>query len=720
MIDLVLFCHQHGYPRTVARFLGMLMLMIAGLAGNAFGQLRVVTWNTSTSGASSFTARQTSFNRVLSYLGEETVNGIAKNVDVLILQEQSVNGITLQKFATELNTITGSTNYAAWTQNPYNTDGMQTGFVYNSATVQVVFEDWSQTDSSRSTSRICLRPVGYGEDADLWIYNTHFKSGTTSSNQVRRRDAAIANRWQTTNGRIGSGSGSDSGVPWGSDFLAAAANVIYAGDFNQQSSYEDAGNAYPTMLENPYEIHKFGTAPFSSSPPTTGYGQAVDPLGQPGSWHDNTSFKSIHTQNPAGSGFVGGGMDDRFDFQMISTDLVDGEGMSYLGPGVGDCLATVHSYRALGNNGTHALNSAITTGTGAPSDVLTALATASDHLPGVADYQLPAKMFVQVGTAPGKVLVGANLSQSVAIVNSAVVNVSLGADELDYQVSAGLGLSGAAAGTVAALAPGNSHLLVWNTASAGHRQGMIQVTSDSQAVADGSFEAFPSIDVLDHAHPSFHPSQEVHEMQIDFGVVAPGVLPELRPAALWNLEQTAGYTAALDLDSMEATGAVETLHVDLVPFFDLASGESLSFQAMLDRTASGVFSTTYVFSLSDENLPGEILDIPLTLHLSAAVAMPGDANLDGMVNMNDATILADNWGGSGIDWCGGDFNSDGHVNAADASILAANWGNILSLPEHVVPVPESGMLGMAIALAAALLLFRMRNRVIESLRNTCG
>ncbi|MBN2216144.1 MAG: hypothetical protein JW719_02080 [Pirellulales bacterium] len=719
MIDLM-FCHQHGYPRSVARFLGMLMFLIASLAGNAFGQLRLVTWNTSTSGASSFTARQSSFNRVLSYLGQETVNGIARNVDVLILQEQSVNGITLQKFANELNTITGSSNYAAWTQNPYNIDGMQTGFVYNLAAVQVVFEDWSPTDSSRSTSRICLRPVGYGEDADLWVYNTHFKSGTASSDQIRRRDTAIANRWQTTNGRIGSGSGSDSGVPWGSDFLVATANIVYAGDFNQQSSYEDAGNTYPTMMENPYEIYKFGTAPFSSSPPTTGYGQAVDPLGQPGSWHDNTSFKSIHTQNPAGSGFVGGGMDDRFDFQMTSTDLVDGEGTSYLGPGVGDCPATVHSYRTLGNNGTHALNGAITTGTGAPSDVLVALATASDHLPVVADYQLPAKMSVQMGTTPGEVLVGASISESVTISNTAAVNVSLGADELDYQVSSGLGLSGAATGTVAALASGNSHLLVWDTASAGHRQGMIQVTSGSQAVADGSFQAFPSIDVLDHAHPSFHPSQEVHEMHIDFGVVAPGTLPELRSAALWNLEQTAGYTAALDLDSIEAAGAVETLHVDLVLFFDLASGESRSFQAMFDRTASGVFSTTYFLSFSDENLSGEISDIPLNLHLSAAVALPGDANLDGMVNVNDATILADNWGGGGIDWSGGDFNSDGCVNAADASILAANWGNILPLPEHAAPVPESGTLGMAIALATALVSLRKRNGGIESLRNTCG
>ena len=703
MNDSVFIRVRREFFHVVGYVLGLVVILVVLAVGSAFGQLRVVSWNTATSGSSSFTERQSSFNTVLTYLGQENVNGMAKDIDVLILQEQSVNGITLQKFAAELNTITGSSDYVTWTQNPYNTDGMQTGFVYNSATVQLMFEDWCQTDASRSTSRICLRPVGYGEDADLWIYNTHFKAGTSSSDQARRRDAAIANRWQTTNGRVGSGSGTDSGVVWGADFLDETANIIYAGDFNQRSSYEDADNAYSTMVENPYEIYKSGVAPFSSSPATTGYGQAVDPLDEAGYWHDNSSFKSVHTQNPAGSGFVGGGMDDRFDLQMLSTDLTDGEGLSYLGPGVGDCTATTHSYRAHGNNGTHSLNGAISTGFGAPTYVLAALTAASDHLPVVTDYQLPAKMSVELGTTSERVLVGASVQQTLTVANSADVSVTLGADELDYHVSGGLGLSGAATGTAEALASGNSHSLSWNTTSAGQKQGLVTVSSNSQAVSGGLFQAAPSLDVLDHANPSFRSTEDIDSLQIDFGIVAPDSLSEIRTAAVWNLEDTLGFTASLDLDSVQEYGDTDVLFVDWELFSNLQAGDSHAIQAIFEQTESGTYSTVYLLSLSDEDLPGEVSGATLALHLLASVAAPGDANLDGTVDEGDAEIMADHWGDNGIGWNEGDFNGDGHVNALDASILAANWGNT---QENAADVPEPNGLTLMVALLATVFLLR--------------
>jgi hypothetical protein len=69
-------------------------------------------------------------------------------------------------------------------------------------------------------------------------------------------------------------------------------------------------------------------------------------------------------------------MDDRFDLQLLSEELWDGAGLDYVEA----------SYRVFGNNGTHALGQAITTGTGAAPNVLSALTTVSDHLPVVADY----------------------------------------------------------------------------------------------------------------------------------------------------------------------------------------------------------------------------------------------------------------------------------------------------------------------------------------------
>jgi hypothetical protein len=52
---------------------------------------------------------------------------------------------------------------------------------------------------------------------------------------------------------------------------------------------------------------------------------------------------------------------------------------------------------------------------------------------------------------------------------------------------------------------------------------------------------------------------------------------------------------------------------------------------------------------------------------------PGDANEDGVVDVFDLSILAANYGGSGMTWENGDFNNDGVVDALDLSIMAANY-----------------------------------------------
>ncbi|MGD0768916.1 MAG: choice-of-anchor Q domain-containing protein [Tepidisphaeraceae bacterium] len=58
----------------------------------------------------------------------------------------------------------------------------------------------------------------------------------------------------------------------------------------------------------------------------------------------------------------------------------------------------------------------------------------------------------------------------------------------------------------------------------------------------------------------------------------------------------------------------------------------------------------------------------------------GDANLDGLVNAADFTILAANFNQNVTGWDQGDFNYDGIVNAADFTDLAANFNQGISLP----------------------------------------
>ena len=62
-------------------------------------------------------------------------------------------------------------------------------------------------------------------------------------------------------------------------------------------------------------------------------------------------------------------------------------------------------------------------------------------------------------------------------------------------------------------------------------------------------------------------------------------------------------------------------------------------------------------------------------------AIPGDANIDGIVNETDAAIVSSNWlTQSGAIWADGDFNDDGRVDDIDATLMAANWQRTVSPP----------------------------------------
>jgi endonuclease/exonuclease/phosphatase family metal-dependent hydrolase len=104
-------------------------------------------------------------------------------------------------------------------------------------------------------------------------------------------------------------------------------HVLLAGDFNLYSAYDEP--AYQKILDPSNAI------------------KMVDPIDKPGNWSDNDTFKDIHTQATRisstgfGTGGATGGLDDRFDFIMMSENLRNAADLSYV-PG---------SYKAFGNNG---------------------------------------------------------------------------------------------------------------------------------------------------------------------------------------------------------------------------------------------------------------------------------------------------------------------------------------------------------------------------------
>ena len=113
----------------------------------------------------------------------------------------------------------------------------------------------------------------------------------------------------------------------------------------------------------------------------------VDPIDDRGAWHNNSAYAGIHTQSTCvnQTGCVGsnGGMDDRFDFILLSHQMIGGQfPLTYV----------EGSYEAYGNDGQH-FNKNITDNPqnqGIPNGMADALFGASDHLPVILQLSYPA------------------------------------------------------------------------------------------------------------------------------------------------------------------------------------------------------------------------------------------------------------------------------------------------------------------------------------------
>ena len=59
-------------------------------------------------------------------------------------------------------------------------------------------------------------------------------------------------------------------------------------------------------------------------------------------------------------------------------------------------------------------------------------------------------------------------------------------------------------------------------------------------------------------------------------------------------------------------------------------------------------------------------------------ALPGDANLDGKVDINDLTIVLAHYGQTGMTWSQGEFTGDGTVDINDLTIVLAHYNQSLA------------------------------------------
>ena len=89
-------------------------------------------------------------------------------------------------------------------------------------------------------------------------------------------------------------------------------------------------------------------------------------------------------------------------------------------------------------------------------------------------------------------------------------------------------------------------------------------------------------------------------------------------------------------------------------------------------------------------------------------ALPGDANLDGHVDINDLTIVLTNYGQTiDMSWTTGNFTGDGTVDINDLTIVLANYGQSEGASAAgLAAVPEPGMLALLAAGVVGLLILR--------------
>jgi len=322
------------------RIVHLFLLLLAGLSASAQQPVTVMCYNLLNFPTGNLAGR------------EDTLRSIIDHVrpDIFLIQElKTDSGLQLivdRSFAG----LPGT--YAATTFVPQqsNTGGfrLQQAMVYNTDLFGLLSEGHLMT-AVRDINKFCLywKDPLLAQGADtvkLYIFVTHLKSSQGSAN-VAARLAMV----QTFTTHL--------------QYLPADASVIFAGDLNVYTSTEPA---YQELLD-----------------PTNAI-VLRDPIDSPGTWN-SPSFpkREIHTQSTRASAVfgdgAGGGMDDRFDFILVSRNM--------MGP-VHSITYTPDTYTALGNDGTCYDQSITACAEGeVPDAVMRAMYHMSDHLPVVMHLQ---------------------------------------------------------------------------------------------------------------------------------------------------------------------------------------------------------------------------------------------------------------------------------------------------------------------------------------------
>ncbi len=368
---------------------------------------------------------------------------------------------------------------------------------------------------------------------------------------------------------------------------------------------------------------------------------------------------------------MGGGLDDRFDFQLPSSALIDGAGLTYI----------AGTYRSLGNDGLH-YNTSINDGSNfyfpddlARSNALAdALFEASDHLPVIAEYQIPAVLSGSLPADFDRVIQGASVQLELEIRNAAPVEFALGAEPLDFTAIGDGNLVGSCSGTLLPLDAPTVCSFDLFTASVGVASGsVVAFTGMQQGVQNEVLVLETTGTVLRPAAPSFDPERLQIAQAVMVSFESNSGLQSI-PVAIHNLGFDA-LQALLDVDAVTGLAAPLALAGPLPT--DIGNDAAL-IELRFDTAglSPGIYPTVLDIEVSDEDLPGEqtsslVLDV--TVEIVGAADCPADLNHDGTIDVLDLVQLIVAWGACPAP-CAADVTGDGAVDVLDLVQVILGWG----------------------------------------------
>ena len=143
---------------------------------------------------------------------------------------------------------------------------------------------------------------------------------------------------------------------------------------------------------------------------------------------------------------------------------------------------------------------------------------------------------------------------------------------------------------------------------------------------------------------------------------------------------------------LSGTGTISNGSTLLSVAAQLQAGATGTYQIAAYLNQSSPESTTFYSGLDGSDNPLAIAGMGFQ-NGAVGVAMPGDANLDGRVNINDLSIVLVHYNQTGMPWAQGEFTGSGTVDINDLSIVLAHYNQTLgSSVAAAAAVPEPSTL----------------------------